>query len=64
MRAEVDLGKCQAYANCVLEAPDVFDLDDVSGKAIVLLDPIPEALHEAARLAEASCPVSAILIED
>jgi ferredoxin len=64
MRIEVDLGACMAYANCVIEAPDLLDLDDDSGKAKVLVDLVPEDLHEDARRAAANCPVVAIRIED
>lgn len=64
MRVRVDTGTCQGYANCLVEAPQVLDLDEDTGKAIVLTDPVPPSLHEAARRAEASCPTSAIRIED
>lgn len=63
MKATVDLGTCQGYANCVLEAPEVFDLDDETGKAVVLVATVAEDLHEDARRAEASCPVQAITLE-
>ena len=60
MRLEVDLAKCQGYANCVVEAPDLFDLDDDTGKAVVLVAQVPEAEEDQARRAIADCPVSAI----
>jgi ferredoxin len=64
MKAVVDLSKCQGYANCVIEADSVFDIDDETGKATVLVDQVPPDLVEDARRAAASCPVGAIEIQD
>jgi ferredoxin len=63
MKAHIDLDKCQGYANCVL-ATDVFDIDDGTGQAFVLLADIPAALTDEVRRAESSCPAQAILVED
>jgi ferredoxin len=63
MRAVIDLAACQAYANCVIEAPEIFDLHESTGKVIVLIDEIPDDLAEEARRAAASCPVKAIEFE-
>ena len=62
IRVEVDLTRCQGYANCVGAAPGVFDLDD-NGNALVLRQPQPgeeSAAREAAKL----CPVTAITVVD
>jgi ferredoxin len=64
MRVEVDLSTCQGYANCVIEAPEVFDLDDATSKAVVLLDTVPESLEEQARHAVDNCPVRAIELHE
>lgn len=64
MRAFVDLTKCQGYANCVIEADRIFDLDDETGKAVVVLDPVPAEALEDANRAVAACPVSAISIAE
>lgn len=63
MRVIVALEKCQGYANCVVEAPDLFDLDLETGKAVVLLDDVAARLEADARSAVANCPVAAITIE-
>ena len=59
MRAIVDRERCQGHAQCLVTAPDVFDLDDES-RSVVLADPVPgesvDAVHEAAD----RCPESAI----
>jgi ferredoxin len=55
--------QCQGYANCVLAADDVFDIDD-NGVVVLLRTGIPES--ERARVADAAraCPVSALTVED
>ncbi len=63
MKVIVDTGKCQAYANCIVAAPDVFDVDEVSGK-VSLLEAAPAddrlmAVAEAVR----NCPTRAISVE-
>lgn len=63
MKTRVDLAKCQGYANCVVEAPEIFDLDDDTGKAKVLVDEIGPGREDEARRAVDSCPVSAITLE-
>ncbi len=64
MRVVVDLDVCQGYANCIVEAPDLFDLDDETGKAIALVDLVEPNLEDDARSAVANCPVTAITIEE
>jgi ferredoxin len=64
MRIELNLTKCQGYANCIVEAPDLFDLDEVSNKAVVLAEPVTAELEESARRAEANCPVQAIILHE
>ena len=54
-----DLDKCQGYANCMVNAPDVFDLDD-DGK-VDILRPTPDIEEmDAVREAVSSCPVRAL----
>lgn len=56
----VDLTVCQGYANCVSAAPTVFDLDQKSGLARVLIEDPPADLTEVVEEAIALCPVRAI----
>jgi ferredoxin len=59
-----DLEACQGYANCVIEAPDVFDIDESSAKVVVLqATPTPDLLDDVRRAA-AACPVKALTIEE
>lgn len=64
MRVSVDQRLCREYANCVIESPDVFDIDDAVGKAVVLLPDPEQPLHAEVRAAAAACPVHAITLED
>jgi ferredoxin len=62
MEITADLGKCLAYANCVVAAPDVYDLD---GSVVKVLEPHPgPEHHEAARSGARRCPVKAITINE
>lgn len=61
MRIVVDLNRCEAYAQCVFLAPDVFLLHGEEG---LLYEPrveranVPDVLRAAA-----ACPVQAILVD-
>ncbi|MHA6969438.1 ferredoxin (plasmid) [Glutamicibacter bergerei] len=60
---KADLGACQGYANCVVGAPDYFDLDD-DGIVVLLKIDVPEADRQRVVEAARSCPVSALRVED
>jgi ferredoxin len=64
MRVEIDQELCCGYGNCVVHAPEVFELDHADGLAVVLVANPPEGEQAAVREAAADCPVSAILIEE
>lgn len=61
-RISADLGLCQGYANCVIEAEDVFDIDD-DGTVVVLRSEIPEPERARVEAAARSCPVNALTVE-
>lgn len=63
MRVSVDLNVCQGHGVCHMSAPDVFELDDEDGHAIVLLDPVPAEYEDQAQLAADSCPERAITVQ-
>ncbi|MGW5432737.1 ferredoxin [Streptomyces sp. NPDC004059] len=60
---KADLAACQGYANCVMAAPDTYELND-DGVVVLLRSEISDQdlprIQEAAR----SCPVSALTVED
>ncbi|MBA2414935.1 MAG: ferredoxin [Geodermatophilaceae bacterium] len=60
---KADFETCQGYANCVMAAPEVYDIDD-EGTVVLLKEEITD--EERAKVDEAvnSCPVSALSVED
>lgn len=64
MNISVDQSVCREYANCVMESPDVFDLDELSGKVIALITEPAPSQYEEVRAAAAACPVHAITITE
>jgi len=65
MKVQIDSEKCQGHGRCYDLAPDVFT-DDEEGNGQVIGDGVvTPANEEAARLAVANCPESAIsIVED
>jgi ferredoxin len=61
-RVVLDLGRCQGYANCVMAAPDIFDIDEEVGTAILLQETPDDALRAAAEDAVRQCPTEAISV--
>ncbi|MDV3222762.1 ferredoxin [Intrasporangium sp.] len=62
MRVTVDRTLCEIHAQCVFEAPEVFELD---ADDELVYDSEPNAQHRAAvERAVASCPVGAITIRE
>lgn len=65
MRVTVDLEKCLGYANCVADAPEVFEIPEESMVVRVLQDDPPAELRAAVEAAALDCPARAItVIED
>lgn len=62
-RIHVDFTKCQGYANCVVSAPEVFDLDD-NGKVDVLRATVDDAALTEVREAVRSCPAAALTLKE
>ncbi|MCF6389718.1 ferredoxin [Mycobacterium sp. MBM] len=60
---KADLAACQGYANCVVGAEDVFDLDD-DGIVVLLTTTVDESDRARVETAAKSCPVSALWLED
>ncbi|GAA2118477.1 ferredoxin [Actinomadura napierensis] len=61
MRIELDLGKCAGHGVCALEAPEIFDIDDESGLAVLRTER-PEGREAAVNTAVRGCPERAITI--
>ena len=57
-----DLSLCQGYANCVIEAEDIFDVDD-EGAVVLLRTEVPESERARAEAAARTCPNSALSVD-
>lgn len=64
MKVIVDLDVCEAHGDCVLAAPEIFDLGDDDDVVTVTQPEPPEELRAKAEQAAADCPVAAIEIQD
>jgi ferredoxin len=60
---KADAGLCQGYANCIMDAGEVFDLDD-EGLVIVLKPVISAAERAQVEQAIVNCPVAALSLVD
>ncbi|MCX5107853.1 ferredoxin [Streptomyces sp. NBC_00378] len=60
MRLVVDLTRCQAYAQCVFLAPEMFELH--GEEALLYRQEVPDEQLGRVRQAAAACPVQAILV--
>jgi ferredoxin len=59
VNVRVDRGKCRGHAQCVLIAPEVFDLGD-DDRARVLTEVVPPEAEAAVEDAVLMCPEAAI----
>ena len=64
MRVVIDPLLCQGHAQCVLNLPELFALDDDDSHGYVLLDPVPDELADEARWTVGGCPERAISLAD
>jgi len=63
MKVTVDYNRCELHGECVMAAPEVFDIDDDSD-VVTVLNPEPgEHLRNSVGDAALMCPVAAIRIE-
>ena len=64
MRVEVDTNLCQAYGNCMLAAPTVFELTERMPVVVVLHEHPDDSLRADVESAVLSCPVQALTVHD
>ncbi|QLL08716.1 ferredoxin [Mycobacterium vicinigordonae] len=62
MKIVFDRDACEGNAVCIALSPDLFGLDD-EGKAIVLVDDVPEQSEGFAADAVSMCPVAALRLQ-
>jgi ferredoxin len=58
VKVTLDAERCCGYGDCVLLAPEIFEMGDAV--AYVRQASVPDALVSAARSASDACPVAAI----
>lgn len=59
-----DGDKCQGYANCIIEAPEIWDFDEEVDTAVLVREVPDEALRGKAEASARGCPAHAITVED
>lgn len=64
MRVKADITKCATHGDCVIAAPEVFDLDDEDDHVRLVQETPTERLRPQVERAVASCPVSALSLDD
>jgi ferredoxin len=67
MKVRIDSGRCQGHGRCYDLAPDLFGEDEVGYSTLTELTAggiVPPGHEDAARLAAANCPESAISIDE
>ena len=61
MRVSADTGKCQGHAQCNVNAPEVYPLDEYGYVAITDVE-VPAAQQDGARRGADACPERALTI--
>lgn len=59
-----DSNRCQGYANCLIEAPGIWDFDEDNDTAVLLDETPAEDQRPAAEASARCCPANAITIEE
>ena len=62
MRVKIDTARCTGNAMCWAAAPEVFELDEETGYAYVLVEEVPPELEQQARVGAGMCPERAVEI--
>jgi ferredoxin len=61
-RISAELDVCQGFANCSMNAPDLFDLDE-NDVVVLLRDEVSDDEFAHADQAVRACPVTALKLE-
>jgi ferredoxin len=59
-----DRNKCQGYANCIIEAPEIWDFDEDADIAVLRQEVPSDELRAKADASARGCPAHAIQVED
>ncbi|WP_051166371.1 ferredoxin [Amycolatopsis orientalis] len=64
LKIVADTAVCQGTACCMMESPGLCDVDEQTGKVIVLVDEIGDARRAEAETAVRACPTKALELQD
>ena len=59
-----DSAKCQGYANCIIEAPEIWDFDEDADTAVLVQELPDQALRAKGEASARGCPAHAITVEE
>jgi ferredoxin len=59
----LEADKCQGYANCLIEAPEIWDFDNENDRALLKIESPGDDLLAKAEASARCCPAQAIRIE-
>jgi ferredoxin len=62
MKITVDFDHCEVHGDCVVAAPEVFDIGDDDDVVQLLVEEPGEDLRDKVELAVKMCPVAAITL--
>ena len=64
MKVIRDASRCELHGECVMAAPEVFEIED-DKDVVTVINPQPgEELRSAVERAVINCPTSALTVED
>lgn len=63
MKMILDYELCEGHGECVVAAPEIFDLDEDGEKAVLLQEEPGEELRAQATEAVKICPIAALRLE-
>jgi ferredoxin len=64
VKVHVDPERCQGHTLCAMNAPKVFQLDEIDGHSSPLSEDVPADQEDRVREAVRSCPEQAISISE
>jgi ferredoxin len=64
MKINIEFDMCDGHGECVIAAPEVFDLNQDGDTVVVLVENPDESLRPKIAAAAKQCPVAAIKFED
>jgi ferredoxin len=64
MRVQVDLARCTGTANCVVAAPDVFEIGDDDEQVRVIMAEVAPGRMPAIENAVRMCPQGALSLDE